>query len=315
MPNNTFPPFWNLKFRAITMLLVVILIGGCNSQISSIYKTDTATVSPSSASQSATPTSQVKTQKSPAVATKPVASTVKATGPISTLHAIVMVDTNDPQIGGMISVDLKKMRSYLQKMATLSGLELSTKEFTSEQFRARNVEVHIQSIDVGNDDVLFFYYSGHGFRYQNQKVIWPYFDMQEPVSFDKIISTLRAKTPRLLVALTDACNKVLDGASEPQMAFRSGVTGSRGYRTLFRKFKGEILATSSSPGEYSQTTNYGSWFTRDFLMGLDSETASKNPDWHDLMAAAGKKKSETYSGVNYFQTPHTVVNVQPIAIN
>ncbi len=289
--------------------LLAIFTAACAPQITSIYK-PSSVATPSSSSQSAKAI-EPATQSTPdADIQEPV-----STGPVSTLHAIVMVDTDDPQIGDMISVDLKKMRSYVQKMATLSGLELSIREFTADQFRNQKVQSHISTLKVGPDDVLFFYYSGHGFRYQDQKVIWPYFDMLKPISFEKVISDLRAKTPRLLVALTDACNKVLEGVSEPQMTFRSGAMGSRGYRTLFRKFKGEVLATSSSPGEYSQTSNYGSWFTRDFLMGLDSETASRNPDWYDLMDAAGKKKSETYDGVNYFQTPHTVVNVQPIAIN
>ena len=297
--------------RTAVVVALVALIGACAPQTTSSYKSGSSTTT------KAKPAPQLvvsSTKSSQTAYAQPVSQPADA-GPSQTFHAVLMVDTQDPQIGKFIENDLKKMRSYVQKMATLSGLKLSIREFTADQFRSPMVQAHVDQLNIGSDDVLFFYYSGHGFRYQDQTAAWPYFDMQKPVSFEKMITRLRAKKARLLVALTDACNKVLEGVAEPKMAFRSGAMGSRGYRTLFRKYKGEILATSSSPGEYSQTSPYGSWFTRDFLMGLELETSSRNPDWHELMEVAGKKKSQTYSGVTYFQTPHTVVRVTPIAIN
>jgi hypothetical protein len=307
-----------LGSRRAIMVALVALVGACAPQTTSTYTPSSSTSSTkvTTTAQPAQPVTTAQPKKTAYV--QPVAQTASQTtgsGPSQTFHAVIMVDTQDPQIGNMIVKDLKKMRKYVQKMATLSGLKLSIKEFTADQFRSPMVQAYVDSLTVGSDDVLFFYYSGHGFRYQDQTGVWPYFDMQKPISFGKMIDRMRGKKPRLLLALTDACNKVLEGVAEPSMAFRSGAMGSRGYRTLFRKFKGEILATSSSPGEYSQTSSNGSWFTRDFLMGLELETSSRNPDWHELMEVAGKKKSETYNGVNYFQTPHTVVKVSPIAIN
>ncbi len=297
--------------RTAVVVALAALIGACAPQTASTYKSTPSTTSTTNPALQPV----VSPAKSSQTAYIQPAARSSSAGPDQTFHAVLMVDTLDPQIGTFINNDLKKMRSSVQKMATLSGLKLSIREFTAEQFRSPLVQAHIDQLNINSGDVLFFYYSGHGFRYQDQQSVWPYFDMQKPVSFEKMIVRLQAKKARLLVALTDACNKVLEGEAEPKMAFRSGAMGSRDYRTLFRKYKGEILATSSSPGEYSQTSPYGSWFTRDFLMGLELETSSKNPDWHELMEVAGKKKSQTYNGVVYSQTPHSVVKVSPIAIN
>jgi hypothetical protein len=67
------------------------------------------------------------------------------------------------------------------------------------------------------------------------------------------------------------------------------------------KGKGAIIASSSSPGEYSVGTASGGLYTNQFLSALRQSASETNPDWNRLMRTASKTIS--YQGGSKRQRP------------
>jgi hypothetical protein len=282
-----------LKGSIISVIGALFLLAGCQSTPQQV--------------QPAKPAAQKMAVSKPIVAATVAPAPAKAAQPIAgraILHALFVIDTNDPQIGTSTAVDLADLRAEVEKAATIARLNLSYQEITGNDFRPYNVERAIKEMKVGPNDVIMFYYSGHGLRFPGQISIWPQFDMPVPLPFDRVQGWLQAKKPRFLLAMADACNTVVeedDGGMGT--SFRS-IDAANGYNDLFNRFQGEIFVTSSLPGQFSYTTPGGSWFTQDFLTSLRKEARTKNASWDDVFAAINRTRSESYNGEKYEQTPH-----------
>ena len=219
------------------------------------------------------------------------------TAKAATLHALVVIDTNDRRIGTMVARDMNLMAGEIRKIAAASGLALNSRTYKGSDFTIAKVRGAVQALSPGRDDVVLFYYSGHGFRTKTKRSRWPFFFFHsntQAIDFGWVIRELSAKGARLTIALTDACNNVVPlQIREEQKALQPGATKAQnGYRDLFLGFKGLVAGTSSIPGETSTATQSGSLFTLAFLKALQKEVVQSRPDWNALMQnAAGRRLS------------------------
>jgi hypothetical protein len=161
--------------------------------------------------------------------------------------------------------------------------------------------------------VILFYYSGHGFRTKKKRSKWSYhyYPDNKPVDFAWVIQTLKGKGARFTIALTDACNNVVDIKVKPDqsmaMAFMGKSNLAGGYKTLFLESKGHVSATSSIPGEVSTATSSGSLFTLSLLKALKNEVVKAAPSWKSLMAEGAGKR--LFLRNKYAHTPYYEMNV------
>ena len=116
-------------------------------------------------------TNLFKTNPTKTVKSKPVAITnpTNPTPPVTTaatptkLHFILVANTNDPRIGYSVQKDVVNITSQVKDVATFLSLPLNMVEISGANFGKANVETAVSSLNPGTNDIVIFYYSGHGY--------------------------------------------------------------------------------------------------------------------------------------------------------
>ena len=219
----------------------------------------------------------------------------------ATFHAIIFANTEDEGIGCIY--DVVNMGGFLRDAQKETGMNLKAKVFldvaaaSPEKVDAiRNwaevvngwskahLEKEIKSLSPGKDDIVLFYYSGHGGRMSNKKGRWPDMALQghDLVDLQYPIDLLAKKgvQPRLALALGDCCNSFMDRSAAP--ATRSAKAAG-GLRNLFLNYAGNFIASGSEPGQYSLGGSDGGVFTNCWLKAAYNPA---NPDWGSVLQSA-----------------------------
>ncbi len=107
----------------------------------------------------------------------------------TTLHAILIGDTNDSKIGRSVEVDLGKIANMLRSIedATKTKLVLNSilvmgSDIASGRGYDKVTEV-IAGLQVKADEVVIFYYSGHGI---NEIPPWPSMGVEGRMGVDRL---------------------------------------------------------------------------------------------------------------------------------
>ncbi len=239
-----------------------------------------------------------------------------------TLHAIVACNTIDGSIGrGMVS-DMRNMSNAIQTIAKIMNCDFEMEVFDGRICTKANITNYIKELEVESDDVVMFFYGGHGTHaYNNSSDPWPQMCMNTNIesmfmpvaSVEKLIA---AKNPRLRIIITNCCNKEQGGVSiKPLFAQSTGATMLSGYdastfKKLFFESKGKVMMTSSKLGQYSWCNENGGVFTNDFIEVLDAVGKRRiSDDWESVCnATKGKTFSKVFNdGVK--QEPYYQVSV------
>ena len=231
----------------------------------------------------------------------------------ATLHAIIVADTNDWSIGESVKTDRQKIKRLTKSISRYTRLALKTYDIYGNQVGHHKVKTTLNRLSVGRNDVIFFYYSGHG---GNSDVGsgWPFMDLKGGrFELKEVHRTLKFKNPRFFLVIGDTCNNFKGNFSITESRGGQGGDGSRAenYRQLFLNYRGYIMASSSEPGESSWGNSQdGGFFTYGFLKSLNQELASySSPNWYTIMKRAEAPiELPNNKGV---QNPQTVVKITP----
>ncbi|MCB1325762.1 MAG: caspase family protein [Spirochaetales bacterium] len=205
-----------------------------------------------------------------------------------TLHAFMVGDTIDRNIGPSDRIDMNKMTQLVRTAAENSGMQLNLVSYMDRALPRQEIMTRIQNLRPGPDDTVFFYYTGHGYRTRNMTTGWPAMALDNYQGLDEmwVYNTLKAQRPRLLIVLMDACNGV---ASIPDTVLATRTLGNAdNYRALFREARGGYIMSSSKPGEYSWADNTnGSYWTNQFLRVFTAAVGSpQTPSWDNIVRQA-----------------------------
>ncbi len=244
-------------------------------------------------------------------------------------HTIIAGDTADQNIGAGVSADVRNMWQFVEDVRKYGDWDekgmlkvLVTRivlegQALEETLSHSNLLKALHDIPAGSDDVIFFYYSGHGMGDDSRQSMWPnLFFENHDFPYNMVLTTLRAKQPRLLIIVTDSCNNYSDWTPDLQFHRESqksrALRGSQNYNILFLEHQGTIQATSSVPGEISSTwsTRPGSLFTNDFLARLRQQLrTAATPSWERIRTSE-LTMSDGYE--TYTQHPHYAINVSRV---
>lgn len=237
-------------------------------------------------------------------------------------HAIIACNTADSSIGVGMSSDLKNMRNEAETIASMLECEdYDVKVFDGATCTKANISQYISDMEVGRDDVILFFYGGHGTHaMNNSNDPWPQMCMNTNIeslfmsvaSLDKLITS---KQPRLSVIFTNCCNKEQNGISiKPLFAQAEGPTllsnyNSAVFKTLFLKTKGKVMMTSSKLGQYSWCGPSGGVFTNYLLDAFDEVGTNKiSPTWNSVCKSVYEKTSSCVFRDGAKQNPYYVVS-------
>lgn len=218
------------------------------------------------------------------------------------LYAFLVCDTHASNIEESVEADYDNMKRELTKVCRDTRLRPRFRKFTGTRVSADIIEA-ILDLKVKDDDVVVFYYSGHGMRFASQEDSFPVLDFQYGdyvLSQWDITQVIMSKQPRLVLSITDCCNNVI----EKWFSFGDRKERRKNMRKLFLDSTGTYIATAAQPGEYSYGLNGNWWeldlraggfYTNAFLETLQQETGKENPDisW-DLIFQLASLKTQEY---------------------
>lgn len=220
------------------------------------------------------------------------------------LYSVIVADTKDDDIGVDCDSDYKKVVGWTKKIAKFTGLKLVNVHLQGNAAAPGNILKKIDSFQVSEDDVIFFYYTGHGYRTRamGKNPPWPVYEFPESnqgLESEYVMLKLQEKKPRFLLAINDCCNVFLKkNEEEPEIVpvklkiqNEDENTAINHYAQLFLKARGFIKVASAAPGEYSYTTEekgkFGGKYTMAFLKSFEKAVASKKKTtWYAILDKA-----------------------------
>ncbi|RRB06270.1 caspase family protein, partial [Larkinella rosea] len=197
-----------------------------------------------------------------------------------TLHFIVFADTDDPNIGS----PNRKTYNYLTQdlapvIAKQAGLALSVSGHIGANFRLANLNKILTALKPEADDVIFFYFAGHGFNNQLNEypslVFNTGLDIEtNAMSLLNVYRKLQGLNARMTIVIGEASNKDhiarTKSGSQSDMFSPTGLANPLDKKTsilydtqriqkLFRATQGGLLVSSCKRGQFSYSNATGGW--------------------------------------------------------
>lgn len=143
----------------------------------------------------------------------------------ATFHAIIVADTAEQKIQHSSRIDIQRMEKAIRKMARLSGTKLSLTILRGNNVTLPKLKSWYETKIINSHDILFFYFTGHGFALPSQHTIWPnlfFKPKKEAISMENIHQALEKKRARLtLVFQTPATALALCCLTSPTTPSKS----------------------------------------------------------------------------------------------
>ncbi|MCH5319192.1 MAG: caspase family protein [Paramuribaculum sp.] len=243
-----------------------------------------------------------------------------------TMHAIIFSDTNDEKIGEHMNGARQDMKQQVTEIANSIGHKLLIYDYYGQYCSKKRLYSFLSKFNPASDDIVMFVYLGHGSRAKNdRKDPFPQMCLgtnleSNYVPVQYLVNQLSMKRPRLLVAFTNCCNREQEFVSVKPHYNRpkTSVVDREAYRKLFCDNRGQVVMTSSVPGQLS----WGAVFMEEAIEALKSVGYKEiNPTWADVLAKIKENTSKrdihpadpAYGNIVH-QTPHYVNRVYPAAV-
>ncbi|MGV8136008.1 MAG: caspase family protein [Mangrovibacterium sp.] len=224
-----------------------------------------------------------------------------------TLHAIVVANTFDENIGSACEGDCGNVFTEIKNIAQVLNYKDNLVVVQDFDFSKQKLENAISNLQCNSNDVVLFYYTGHGARAVDDNSQWPQMSLNQNGENDnrnyvpllRVFNLLQEKNPRLLIVLADCCNNVSQRVL-PQNVTKGQTTVSdesnlvQVYRSLYNDLSGTVLASSSKPGETSiALKDQFSLFTINFFESMaDALNGEMECNWNNLLSACEKRTSD-----------------------
>jgi len=215
-----------------------------------------------------------------------------------TIHAVLVADTLDSTIGAGVAENKANITSFLENVKELTGMDVASAEVDGSNFTCKSIIDAIGGLNVSADDVVFFYYAGHGFRRDSSQTEFPEFFCGGPrdptETLSRAVDSIKAKQPRLVIAIADACNKITEPAPAAAAAAPPPTERKAALLRLFKAYRGTLIMSGAIPGEYSwymtAGASLGGFFTNQLLVAINENInrSGSNIRWEDIAADAVK---------------------------
>ncbi|MBR1834260.1 MAG: caspase family protein [Bacteroidales bacterium] len=227
-----------------------------------------------------------------------------------TLHVIGFAATNDERIGSNCEVDLNGFFNMTMVIASMTGYTPQYYWGYESNCNKDYLRKTLASLDCGENDIVIFYYTGHGGRDFGDTNRFPFMVLNgktkgEYVHVQSVIDRLSKSKARFKLILTDCCN--MPPSNTPRLSklpieqpvyLTTAPETEANYRKLFVEAQGLVAVTSSSAGEYSSVTfsvddePRGSIFSIAFnnsLAEIVTGATKENTTWHNLLKHVNDK--------------------------
>jgi len=242
------------------------------------------------------------------------------------IQLIIFANTNDPDIGISCDKDKESVSVNLKTIASVLNYQVETKIYDGNNFSKRNLEDVMNNLQCNKDDIVFFYFSGHGGRAKNDDNKWPQMNFNKAgqyvddyyVPLDIVNNIIRQHDPRLSIVIGDCCNNYANISPKVIMRGQTVVddeeTPNQVINKLFKDIKGNIIVSSSKQGEYSYSdSEKGGFFSSNYLLSFSKALNKEiSGDWETVLETAKELTYKETERQVTTQTPQYEINVEYI---
>ncbi len=249
-----------------------------------------------------------------------------------TLHLIVFAGTDDTS--SILRTGIRQTKEDVKKeyrlVADQLNMRLNEMVFSGSDFNYINLQQVLGSLHPSGDDVVVFYFIGHGVNKTDIDRQWPQLAFLEGgvgarnrlVPFSDIINQLKRKNQRLLIMIAESCNDSsgrTDYFAEDLMGMVTLSYSSRDIerlKDLYIRSEGTIICSSSEPGQRSVVVPSGGVFAMAFLeVHKDLTSISSFADWNTLFEKTRLRTNSLLqtNRPGRIQNPQFQINIRGIA--
>ncbi len=234
------------------------------------------------------------------------------------MFLLVVASTRDSSLLPNCLIDARKVVELFTDIAENElGIGLFVDSVYGNRYNKVAVETALSKLKPGANDIVVFYYSGHGFSEKKMAdKQFPFLDLRDPnkrprpqaitqsLNIQDIYSSIVKKGARLNLVLSDCCNDTIEAKKTksivPTPTPKAPVKYSlANMNALFlAKAPKSYLMTAASKDERAIITpRYSSYFTYFFLESLRTflSPVKGNPSW-DLVMEDAKKQTTLFAG-------------------
>lgn len=227
------------------------------------------------------------------------------------IHWLTFIDTEDSNVG---EVDKNTRKILYSRWINLvnavlkeEGYDLDVIDIYGSKTTPENCKRIINDFDCDSEDIVVFYYVGHGTENTGTSkfplMLMGQTDVKKFISHDWVHKTLMKSHPRLTVTISMCCNarQGAPGRIAPMFSVNYGNSYvdqdlAECFKKMFLEYRGDIKITSASPAESSWAcdSNIGptDYFTINLLdQFINILPTESNPNWEDMMRKIQKEVS------------------------
>lgn len=220
-----------------------------------------------------------------------------------TIHWLTFIDTTDPNVGEVDQNTRKILFARWIDIVNASlkeyGYDVNIIDVFGSKTSPENCKNIINDFDCSSEDIVVFYYVGHGTENTGTSkfplMMMAQTDVNKFIPHDWVHNKLKANKPRLTVTISMCCNARQGAPGRIVPAFSANYGNayidqamSESIKKMFLNYKGDIKITSASPAESSWAcdSNIGptDFFSLNLLIQFNNILPDKNsPDWDSMM--------------------------------
>jgi hypothetical protein len=210
------------------------------------------------------------------------------------IHAVLVGDTDDANIGKAATLNLDNLSQFLESEIPADYLKLYI--IKNIDCNAETIIKTIQGIRSGESDTIFYYHTCHGAydRRYSAGDLWggQFFQLSGGDLLRKtLLAHLRAKPSRLKVVMTESCNVPYVANLRRLVCEKSVMTATkpRPIEQLLRYHSGYIDLNSASRDQLGWTSEIGGWFSYVALRRFQEDES-----WETLLPKLKQESSSFY---------------------
>lgn len=225
------------------------------------------------------------------------------------LFLLAVTNVNDPSIGSSCARDKDRILETFQGLADFLNIGFVPTVISGDNYNKVNVENAIKALNPSGNDIVVFYYSGHGFRKVKDKSNpFPYIDLRPKPDNTYMLNSLslmndifvkiRAKGARLNLVISDCCNtdpgKINStGSPLPKNRGFNWKWSEQNCQNLFLNATPvSIIATAAKPDEEASSNNdFGGFFSYFFKSSMENYFSFFKADvsWKQVLDEASRQ--------------------------
>lgn len=242
------------------------------------------------------------------------------------LILLAVANINEPEIGPSCLKDMNRIVETFAKLTDFMGIKFESKTISGNDYNKENVEKQLSSLTPTINDIVVFYYSGHGFRKPKDNRRFPYLDLRpkqdktymvNSINVEDIYDSIRKKGARLNLVIGDCCNTDVTASNAigkplPRKKGFSMTWNLENCRALFlNPAPRSILVTAADRGQKAASNNdFGGFFSYFFKSSMENQLGffKKNVNWDNVLNET-KKNTITKAEHTYCDSPYIPENI------